>query len=112
LKNSTSSDKKAIGIAIGKIKRSCHDICHLLRSLSHPQRMMVLCYLSQGDKTVSELQDLCNISQSQLSQFLVRMKSEGLIESRREGHYQIYSIADSRISKIIRSLENICCDSD
>lgn len=94
---------------ISEIKTSCEEVCRLLRSLSHPQRLMVLCHLSEGEKTVSELQELCEISQSQLSQFLTRMKAEGLLASRKEGAFQIYSVADRRISKLIRSIEGLFC---
>jgi DNA-binding transcriptional ArsR family regulator len=96
-------------IAIENMESTCEEVCTLLRALSHPQRLMVLCHLTEGEKTVSELQELCDISQSQLSQFLTRMKAEGLLTSRKEGAFQIYSIADKRVSRLIVSIEGLFC---
>jgi ArsR family transcriptional regulator len=97
------------GIQIKKMKSTCEDVSQLLRALGHPQRLMLLAYLTDGEKNVTELVDLCDISQSQLSQFLTRMKSEGLLTSRRDGVFQYYSIQDSRVVKLIKSLNDIFC---
>lgn len=96
-------------ISISKMEKSCQDVSELLRALSHPQRLMVLGHLTQGPKTVGDLVKLCDSSQSQLSQFLMRMKAEGLVESERNGKYQFYSIADPRIVRLISALQEIFC---
>jgi DNA-binding transcriptional ArsR family regulator len=88
---------------------SVDQVCGLLKSLSHPQRLMILCYLSQGEKTVSDLLQVCAITQSQLSQFLIRMKAEGLLKSRRDGRFQYYSIGDPRVARLIQTLEGLFC---
>ena len=81
----------------------------LLRALSHPQRLMILGHLTKGDKTVSELQELCSISQSQLSQFLARMRLEGLVSCERQGRYQYYSVANDQIVRLIQAINSIFC---
>lgn len=96
-------------ISVSKMEKSCQQVSDLLRSLSHPQRLMILGHLTQGSKSVSELVGLCAISQSQLSQFLGRMKAEGLIESERQGKYQYYAIADQRLIQLIAVIQNIFC---
>jgi DNA-binding transcriptional ArsR family regulator len=96
-------------ISISKMQESCIDTAQLLRALSHPQRLLVLGLLSLGEKSVSELQAICEISQSQLSQFLNRMKAEGLINCERRGKFQYYFIADIRIKNLILALYKIFC---
>jgi DNA-binding transcriptional ArsR family regulator len=87
----------------------CESTSKVLKALAHPQRLLLLCHLSEKDHTVSELESLCEASQSLLSQFLQRMKSEGLVESRREGKFVYYSIANPKILKLVRALHKIFC---
>lgn len=96
-------------ISISKMEGKCELVSGLLRALSHPQRLMILGHLIGGEKTVTELQDLCSISQSQLSQFLGRMRLEGLLACERKGRFQYYSIADKKIVKLIREIHAIYC---
>ena len=70
-------------ISVSKMKKTCEDVCQILKSLSHPQRLMILGYLLNQPRTVSQLVELTEISQSQVSQFLTRLKYEGLIQSER-----------------------------
>ncbi len=99
----------AINISISKMEGKCEVVSGLLRALAHPQRLMIMGYLTQGMKTVTELQDLCGISQSQLSQFLGRMRLEGLLKCERKGRFQYYSINDAKIIKMIRAIHAIYC---
>lgn len=96
-------------VSISKIKKSCEEVCLILKSLSHPQRLLILGHLLQGQKNVSQLVDLCEISQSQVSQFLIRMKFEGLISSEKKGTSQVYSIADKRLIPLIKAIQNEYC---
>lgn len=97
------------GISVSKMERSCQEVSDLLRALSHPQRLMIMGHLTQGSKTVSELVELCTISQSQLSQFLGRMKADGLLTSERQGKFQYYAVADERLIQLIAVIQNIFC---
>ncbi len=99
----------AITISISKMEGRCDLVSGLLKSLSHPQRLMILGHLIQGEKTVGELQELCGISQSQLSQFLARMKLEGLLNCERKGRFQYYSVGDKKIVKLIQAIHAIYC---
>lgn len=87
----------------------CEEVAGLLKYLSHPQRLILLCKIAESAKTVGELQEICGMSQSLTSQFLAKMKAEGLIASEKEGKFVTYRIADERVSKIIQSLNKIFC---
>ena len=96
-------------MSIKRIESSCGEVSRILRSLAHPQRLLVLSHLAMGEKNVTELQDLCGVSQSQLSQFLNRMKAEGLVHSRQEHLYRYYSISDPRLAQLVVVLEKLFC---
>jgi DNA-binding transcriptional ArsR family regulator len=81
-----------------------------LKLLAHPKRLLILCKLSEGEQSVSDLELACEISQSQLSQFLIKMKEDGLITSRKEGLFVFYAIQDTKISLLLQSLTEIYCN--
>jgi ArsR family transcriptional regulator len=87
----------------------CLMVSGLLKHLSHPQRLMILCYLCEKEKCVNDLVELCGSSQSAVSQFLNRMKAEKLIESERAGNKVYYRIKDSRIKKLVQAMNKIFC---
>ncbi len=92
-----------------KMKGQCSEVSSLLKAIAHPQRLMLMCYLSEGEKNVTELQELCGISQSQLSQFLNRMGREKLLKSRKDGTFVYYSVADKNILKLLQAMQRIFC---
>jgi ArsR family transcriptional regulator len=93
--------------SIVKVEKKCGEACRTLRALSHPGRLKVLGQLTAGEKSVSELQVRCGLSQSQMSQFLARMKAEGLVRCRRDGRYQKYGLADKRVARLIEAVQGI-----
>lgn len=76
------------------LRRSADAACRLMKILSNPDRLLLLCQLNQGEKNVGELEKLVGIAQPTLSQQLGVLREEGLVSTRREGkniHYQIAS---------------------
>lgn len=87
------------------------DAADLMRSLSHPQRLLVLCALGTEEKSVAELRDeLGGIEQVPMSQQLMRLRADGLVESRREGTSVYYHIARSEVLLIIEALRKAFCE--
>ena len=82
----------------------------LLKTLSHRDRLMILCQLVEGEKSVSELGEILDISQSPLSQHLARMRHEGLVTTRREGKAIHYSLKCKNTEKVIGVLYSIYCE--
>lgn len=80
-----------------------------LKTLAHEGRLMILCHLGSGEKSVGELEDLLNIRQAAVSQMLARLREEGLVEPRREGKTIYYSLADTKTEQVIGLLYNLFC---
>jgi DNA-binding transcriptional ArsR family regulator len=91
------------------MQEKCEEVASLLKNFSHPQRLLILCYLSDGEKQVSDIHEVVGLSQSQTSQFLKRMQIEGLLKLRREKNYSFYSIANSDVIKLLKSMQKIFC---
>lgn len=81
----------------------------LLKALSNPHRLMVLCRLGEAECAVGELQAQVGLSQSALSQHLAVLREEGLVATRREGTSIFYRIADPAALKVIAVLIDIYC---
>lgn len=88
---------------------SCHEIAELLKALSHPERLLVLGRLSQGPRSVSELVEASGISQSQMSQFLSRLRLEGLVRCESQGKFRFYSLADPRLARLLKVIQEEYC---
>lgn len=96
-------------VSLVSMEDNCRDVSQIMKALAHPQRLMLLCHLSSGEKTVGELEGLCDISQSQVSQFLSRMRLENLVISEKRGQFVYYKIGDSKVKKLIKALHSIFC---
>ena len=88
-------------------KRRCARLASIFKTLSHPQRLYLVCCLCEKESTVGELEKACGAAQPVISQHLTRMRLEGIVESRRSGNYVHYRIADPVIPALIRSMEKI-----
>ena len=84
----------------------------LMRTLGHKGRLLILCQLAGGEKSVGELSELLGIPQSPLSQHLSRMRKEGLVGTRREAQTIFYSLKADDAGRIIKCLYGIYCATD
>ena len=85
--------------------------CNLMKVLSNPDRLMILCQLSQGEKRVGELEDLLGIVQPTLSQQLTVLRDEQLVSTRRDGKNIYYSINSPQALAVIQTLyQQFCSD--
>jgi DNA-binding transcriptional ArsR family regulator len=76
------------------LRQAAEHACALMKVLGNPDRLMLLCELAQGERSVSQLQEALGIVQPTLSQQLAVLREEGLVETRREGkaiHYRLVS---------------------
>jgi len=98
----TSIDARRMAAAAGKASE-------LMKTLGHKDRLMVLCHLSSGEKSVGELAALLEIPQSPLSQHLARMRKEKLVSTRREAQTIYYSIASEEATRIVALMHELFC---
>lgn len=94
---------------IQQMRLAAKDAAAVLRSLSHPDRLLLLCQLSQGERSVGELEELLGIQQPNLSQQLGVLRSEGLVETRREGKRMFYSVKDPKALQLLGALYELYC---
>jgi len=81
----------------------------LMRTLGHKDRLMVLCHLITGEKSVGQLARLLDIPQSPLSQHLARMRKENLVTTRRDAQTIYYSIASSEAASMVALMHELYC---
>lgn len=80
-----------------------------LKALSHEGRLMILCHITDSEKSVTELEELIGARQSAVSQQLARLRIEGLVAARRDGKAIYYSIADERVRALVRLMYQLFC---
>lgn len=85
------------------------EAARLLRALANDKRLMLLCLLVEGERSVGELNAKVDLSQSALSQHLAVLRSDGLVTTRREAQTIYYALADGPAQRIIETLHGIYC---
>ncbi len=80
------------------------EVSGLLKLLSHPTRLLIVCELRKGEASVSALEEATGATQSNLSRDLGRMREEGLITARRQSKSVYYRLADDRLARVIDAL--------
>jgi len=90
---------------VGNAKRATN----FLKALAHESRLMILCILAEGEKSVSELEDLLNLRQPTVSQQLARLRADGLVSTRRDGKAIYYRLASEEARAIIGAIYDVFC---
>lgn len=80
-----------------------------LKALSHESRLLILCILAEGEKTVTDLEALLNLRQPTVSQQLARLRMDGLVTTRRSGKTIFYSLASDDTRQVIKVLYDLFC---
>ena len=96
-------------IDLTQMAESASRASSLMKTLGHRDRLMILCHLAGGEKSVGQIAELLQISQSPLSQHLSRMRKEGLVDTRREAQTIFYSLKSGEASRIVEVLYELFC---
>lgn len=96
-------------IEMEQMRAAARQACAVLRALSNEDRLLLLCELSQGERSVGELEEALDIRQPTLSQQLGVLRNEGLVNTRREGKRIFYSVADPQVLTLLRTLYELYC---
>jgi ArsR family transcriptional regulator, virulence genes transcriptional regulator len=83
--------------------------CVLLKAMANEWRLIILCQLAEGEKTVSELQSVLGLSQSALSQHLAILRREKIVRSRKQAQSVTYSLTGDDATKVMESLHDVFC---
>jgi DNA-binding transcriptional ArsR family regulator len=89
--------------------REAQSATDFLKALGHDGRLMILCHLCEGERTVTELERLLASRQAAVSQQLARLRHEGLVSTRRDGNQIIYTLADRRVAVAVELLLELFC---
>ena len=97
---------------ITALVKNAQDAADFLKILSHEGRLMILCHLVDGEKSVAELEKLLAVRQPTVSQMLARLRLEGVVETRRDGKAIYYSLVDDRARQLIDIIYDMFCRTD
>lgn len=92
-----------------KMMESATEASNFLKAISHEGRLMILCHLATGEKSVTELEDLLSARQAAVSQQLARLRLEGLVTPRRDGKTIFYRLTDDKPRQIIDLVYDLFC---
>ena len=84
-------------------------ISELLKSIAHPIRMKILCFLMEGEKNVGEIEQQFGSTISNISQHLTVLRKAKIIDRRKEANFMFYTLTDNNVQKLMEILKNNFC---
>ena len=94
---------------LDEILDNAKDASDFLKALAHESRLMILCILAEGEKSVTELETILSLRQPTVSQQLARLRMDNLVATRRDGKTVYYKIGNESVGKIIEAVYDIFC---
>lgn len=94
---------------VAALEERAEEAAALLAALANPKRLLVLCHLVDGERSVGDLAAIAGISQSALSQHLAKMRMQGLVATRREAQTIYYRLASAKVGILIETLYRLFC---
>ncbi len=94
---------------MGELQSRALRAAGLLKAMANPVRLIVLCQLAEGEKSVGELEEFAEVSQSALSQHLALLRERGLVRSRRDGQSIFYSLDGPEAPALLAALYEVYC---
>ncbi len=94
---------------VAAMKGNATEAADLLKVMAHPERLMVLCQLTQGEVGVGELQKHTVLSQSAFSQHLTVLRKHNIISARKSSQQVFYSLSEPRVESLIKALHGVFC---
>jgi DNA-binding transcriptional ArsR family regulator len=92
-----------------QMMQNAYEAANFLKALAHEGRLMILCHLSSGPKSVTELEALLSSRQAAVSQQLARLRLEGLVSARRDGKAIFYSLQDPKVIRAVALVYDMFC---
>ena len=98
-----------VGLELSHMQTGAAKACRLMKVLSNPDRLLLLCQLSQGEKRVGELEEILGITQPTLSQQLTVLRDEELVSTRRDGKNIYYQMSSPQALAVMQVLYQTFC---
>ena len=95
--------------AMSEMEEKAEEAARLLATLANSKRLLALCHLLQGEKSVGHLAELVDLSQSALSQHLARLRDLEIVETRREAQTVYYRLSSDEVTAILETLYRLFC---
>lgn len=95
--------------AVSEMEEKAEEAARLLATLANSKRLLALCHLLQGEKSVGQLAELVDLSQSALSQHLARLRDLEIVETRREAQTVYYRLSSTEVAAILETLYSLFC---
>lgn len=95
---------------LDQLMRKARKASDFLKALSHENRLLLLCLLSERERSVTELENILSLRQPTVSQQLARLRLDGLVNTRRDGKAIYYSLANDDVRQVIRVIYGIFCE--
>lgn len=89
-----------------------NNTCEILKSIAHPIRLKILCYLMEEEKNVGEIEKEFESTISNISQHLTVLRKANIITRRKEANFMFYSLKDASIHSLIKTLKELFCSED
>lgn len=99
----------AIAMTRAEMEGKAGEVAGLLRTLSHPARLMIVCTLVEGEYSVGQLEEELDIHQPSLSQQLTVLRDAGIVETRREAKQIFYRLTEAKAARLVAALYTIFC---
>jgi DNA-binding transcriptional ArsR family regulator len=94
---------------LDQLMRKARDASDFLKALSHENRLLLLCLLAEGERSVTELENILSLRQPTVSQQLARLRFDGMVTTRRDGKTIYYSLANNDVRQVISVIYDIFC---
>ena len=99
----------AIAAPMRELQRSARRAAPLLKAMSNPSRLVILCQLAEGERSVGELEEKVGLSQSGISQHLAILRREHVVATRRDKQTVYYSLASADVMALMHTLHEVFC---
>lgn len=94
------------------LEAKAEEVSATLDAMANPKRLVVICTLLSGEKSVGELAEIVQLTPAALSQHLSKMRALRLVSTRRDGQTIYYSLASAEVKAVLETLYRVYCDPD
>lgn len=108
----TESADTGLGLTraqVARLRGSAVRVTDLLKAMANPSRLMILCQLAEGERSVGQMESVVGLSQSALSQHLAVLRKKRIVATRREAQSIFYTLASKEVEEIMASLYRVFC---